>query len=208
MTTKNRPDGEKRGGLTAETRDNDGMRTIVGYAALFGNETEIAGFKERIERGAFKDALTRSDVHALFNHSYTTLPLGRMKSGTLRVKEDDKGLAVEIDLPDTQFARDLEVSMARGDIDQMSFQFAMRGGEEVWDDSGEMPVRTIKRVGEMFDVTVCPRGAYEDTSCALRSLQEYRKTQNFNAARRRKVRNHTKRNYLQIIGENGASGNA
>lgn len=201
MTQK--PDNESRVAVGFEIRaksDGEG-RMVKGYAALFDNKTEIAGFEEVIERGAFSDALGGSDIHALYNHSYNMV-LGRMKSGTLRVKEDDKGLAVEIDLPDTQQARDLEALMARGDVDQMSFQFSMRGGVEEWDDTQEPPLRTIKRVGELFDVTVCPRGAYPETSCALRSLEKYRKTQNFNAARLRKS---LKRKHLQLLaGEKGA----
>jgi HK97 family phage prohead protease len=195
----NKTDNESRiaTGLELRAKGDGEARTVVGYAALFDNETEIAGFKERIQRGAFKDALGGSDIHALYNHSYNIV-LGRMKSGTLRVSEDDTGLRVEIDLPDTQQARDLEALMDRGDVDQMSFQFSMRGGVEEWDDNGDMPLRTIKRVGEMFDVTVCPRGAYPDTSCALRSLEQHKRKKNFNAARLRKS---LKRKHLQIIGE-------
>jgi HK97 family phage prohead protease len=180
---------------------------IAGYAAVFDSRTSIGGFDEQIERGAFKDALENSDIHALYNHSYDTLPLGRMKAGTLRVKEDETGLAVEIDLPDTQFARDLEASMERGDVDQMSFQFSMRGGVEEWDDSQDPPLRTIRSVGEMYDVTVCPRGAYPETSCALRSLENYRKTKNFDAVRRRKLRNKMRSTHLRMIGEKGQQEN-
>ncbi len=40
--------------------------------------------------------------------------LGRNKSGTLELDEDDIGLAVEIDPPETQWSKDLQVSMERG----------------------------------------------------------------------------------------------
>lgn len=182
---------------------DDKPKKIVGYAAVFGERTDIGWFEERIEKGAFAEALKDSDVHALYNHNYDIV-LGRAKSGTLVMEEDAKGLRVEIDLPDTQAARDLEALMERGDVDQMSFAFSMRGGVEEWDESGDVPLRTIKRFGEIYDVTVCPRGAYPQTECALRSFEEYKKTKNFNAAR---LRVRMKRNYLRI-GENGAGDNA
>lgn len=177
--------------------------TIYGYAAVFGETTDIGWFQERIEPGAFSEALKTSDIHALYNHSYDSLPLGRLSAGTLRAEEDERGLKVEIDMPDTQFARDLRASMQRGDVDQMSFAFSMAGGVDEWDDTGERPVRTIKRVGELYDVTVCPRGAYPQTECALRSFEKWKSARNFNNAR---TRIHVKKNYLRSFGEKGAAG--
>ena len=175
--------------------DDDKTPKIAGYAALFEEETTIgAYFREKIARGAFKDALQSSDVHALYNHDYGIV-LGRAQAGTLRLKEDKTGLFFEVDLPDTQDARDLAVKMERGDIDQASFQFTMRGGVEEWDESDEdgLPLRTIRSVGELYDVSICPRGAYPQTEVGLRdmakagldSLKKHKKSHNFNAAARR-----------------------
>jgi HK97 family phage prohead protease len=164
---------------------------ISGYAAVFDSETVIGGrewgFREKIARGAFAEALKTSDVRALFNHD-EDLVLGRMKAGTLRLMEDERGLKVEIDPPDTQDARDLITKMQRGDIDQMSFAFIMEGGAQSWDESGDMPLRTIERVGELLDVSIVTYPAYPETEAAARSLAAVRKErqrQNFaNAARR------------------------
>jgi HK97 family phage prohead protease len=159
-------------------------RTIAGYAAVFNSETDIGGmFREQIAPGAFKPSLS-ADVRALFDHD-TSHVLGRTKAGTLRMAEDDHGLAVEIDLPDTQTGRDLRESMARGDIDGMSFGF--RVTKQEWDESGEVPLRTIREV-ELFEVSVVTFPAYADTEVALRSLEDARKEQrqhNFSAAAKR-----------------------
>ena len=154
-----------------EPDSGEASSTVIGYAALFDVETVIAGsFRERIMPGAFAAAIQRDDIHALLNHDYN-LVLGRRSSGTLRLKEDDKGLRVEIDMPDTQTARDLVVSMQRGDVDQMSFGFvAVR---QSWDDTAEPPLRTLEEV-ELWDVSIAPRGAYDQTEAALRDLRAAR----------------------------------
>ncbi len=175
-------------GLGLEERKANQPPTLRGYAAVFDTETDIAGYwREKLARGAFADAISKAsaDVHALFNHD-ANLVLGRMKAGTLRLAEDERGLTVEIDPPDTQDARDLIAKIQRGDIDQMSFAFTMRGGTQAWDDSQTPPLRTIEKVGELFDVSVVTRGAYPTTEIGVRSLEEYRdaqrRQQNFHAA--------------------------
>lgn len=144
---------------------------IAGYAAVFGVETNILDlYVERIARGAFLPAIGRDDVRALIDHT-PTLVLGRTKSGTLRLAEDDKGLRVEIDPPDTQDARDLVTRMQRGDVNQMSFAF--RAVRQSWDDSGSIPLRTIEEV-ELLDVSIVTYPAYPETEAAVRSLAAHR----------------------------------
>lgn len=145
-------------------------RTIAGYAAVFDSPTDIGGyFREKIAPGAFAEAI-KADVRALFDHDSSKV-LGRTAAGTLRLKEDDRGLAVEIDLPDTQVARDLTASMERGDIDGMSFAF--RATREEWDETVEPPLRTILEA-ELREVSVVTFPAYEDTEVGLRSLTDAR----------------------------------
>lgn len=172
-----------------EERGEGQAPKFKGYAAVFDAEANIGGmFIEKIERGAFAHALTNSDIHAVYNHD-SNFVLGRNKSGTLVLSEDEKGLYVEIDPPNTSQARDIMELVKRGDVDQMSFAFSMQGGAETWDDTGEdLPVRTIHKFGELFDVTITPRGAYSQTSIGLRSFEDFKKGQrqkNFNAAQSR-----------------------
>jgi uncharacterized protein len=175
-------------GLGIEERKDNRPPTLKGYAAVFDTETDIAGlWREKIARGAFADAISKAsaDVHALFNHDDNVV-LGRMKAATLRMSEDEHGLAVEIDPPDTQDARDLIAKIKRGDIDQMSFAFTMRGGVQRWDDSQTPALRIIEKVGDLYDVSVVTRGAYPTTEIGLRCLGDFRDAQrrqhNFSAA--------------------------
>lgn len=146
--------------------------TVAGYAAVFGQVVDIGGhFREVLERGAFTETLKTTDARAYFGHDRARL-LGRMSSGTLRLSEDAKGLAVEIDLPDTSDGRDVRALIERGDITGMSFGFIVTRQE--WDETGDIPSRTIKAV-ELLEVSVVSDPAYDGTSIALRSLDEARK---------------------------------
>lgn len=145
---------------------------IMGYAALFNSDSEdLGGFVERIAPGAFADALETSDIRALFNHDPNYV-LGRKRAGSLTVREDEKGLWMEIAPPDAQWARDLMVSIGRGDISQMSFAFRLANGGDEWEQKAGAPmIRTIKRVKDIADVSPVTYPAYPDTSVAVRSKQ-------------------------------------
>lgn len=138
---------------------------ITGYAAVFNSKTTIGGwFDEVIEPGAFARSLSENgDIRALFNHNWDNV-LGRTKSGTLRLEEDEKGLKFEIELPNTSVGRDLAESMSRGDINQCSFGFWIT--EENWDYSVEPALRTIKEV-ELYEISVVSIPAYDDTEASL-----------------------------------------
>lgn len=145
--------------------------TISGHAAVFNSAAEIGSFREQIMPGAFKASIGADDVRALFNHDPNYV-LGRNTAGTLRMSEDDIGLAIEVDPPDTQWARDLMVSITRGDISQMSFGFCAL--DETWDYSEDgSATRTLNKV-QLFDVSPVTYPAYADTDVAVRSFNEFR----------------------------------
>lgn len=188
-------DIEKRGGLHGvEARADDEKRTLVGYAAVFNSDTTIGDyFIERIAPGAFAETIGDGDIRALVDHDPGRV-VGRTKSGTLRLVEDSKGLRAEIDVPDTSDGRDLWTLVERGDISGMSFGF--RVTKQEWDESGDMPIRTIRGI-ELFEVSAVAFPAYDDTTIGVRSLEairaeaeaaradEQRKAENKAAAERR-----------------------
>jgi uncharacterized protein len=157
------------------TTDDGGMKKIVGYAAVFGKPSEDMGFIETIRKGAFRKAIGISDARALFNHDTDTLPLGRQSAGTLILREDDEGLYYEILPPDTQTARDLMTSIERGDVRESSYGFTV--AVDQWDFSDPKTVRReIIEIEEVFDVSPVVFAAFNDTSVALRKMEEHRKT--------------------------------
>lgn len=160
-------------GLTVELREGK-PALIRGHAAVFNSLSEdLGGFREQIVPGAFKDAIAKDDIRALFNHD-ANFVLGRKASGTLRLSEDARGLAIEIDAPETPTIRDLVVApIARGDVSQMSFGFSVRPGGQDWakDDEGRV-VRTLKSV-RLFDVSPVTFPAYPATDVAVREMRAW-----------------------------------
>jgi len=155
--------------LTAtELRVEDGEKApvIKGYAVRFDKWSEklFGFFREKVQKGAFTKTLGEADIRGLLNHDPNYV-LGRNTSGTLRLAEDDKGLAIELDPPDTQWARDLIVSMKRGDVDQMSFGF-----ETVLDEWNEKFTERILIEAKLLDVSVVTFPAYRQTSAVVRSF--------------------------------------
>lgn len=151
--------------LNTRSENEEQNTSIEGYAAVFNSKTRIGScFDEVIEPGAFSRSLSENgDIRALFNHDWNNV-LGRTKSGTLTLKEDEKGLNFNVELPNTSVARDLSESMARGDINQCSFGFFVT--DEEWDYSVEPALRMIKEV-ELFEISVVSIPAYEDTEASL-----------------------------------------
>jgi Escherichia/Staphylococcus phage prohead protease len=143
-----------------------------GYAAVFNEVADLGWFKETIKPGAFRRAISeKQDVRCLQNHN-EDLILGRTKSNTLTLREDDTGLAFDCDFPDTQNARDLRTLMMRKDIDQCSFGFIVR--TQTWrqnklEDGSIEEIREIEDV-DLMDVSIVTFPAYEGTSCEARAL--------------------------------------
>ena len=168
---------EERGKMKHETRnfeaefelraEGDGM-TFVGYAAKFNSPSEdLGGFVETIEPGAFRRSLrSRNDVKLLVNHD-TGRVLASSRSGTLRLQEDEVGLRVEASLPNTSDGRDMAELLKRGDLNKMSFGFAVQ--KDAW--NNEMTERTLKSV-RLFEVSIVAFPAYNATEAMVRSLDK------------------------------------
>lgn len=152
-----------------EVRAEGDLRTIRGYAAVFDkNSVDMGGFVERIRPGAFAKSIRTGDIRALWNHDPKYV-LGRSTRGTLRLDEDEQGLHVEIDPPNTQWARDVLVSIERGDVSQMSIGFTVAKNGETWDQStpGKL-VRVLEQVN-LLEVSPVTFAAYPQTSVSTRA---------------------------------------
>ena len=162
-----------------QAEGQEGPPRIAGYAAVFNQRSDLLGgtFVEIIAPGAFDDVLAQ-DTRALFNHDPTYL-LGRTASGTLRLTVDERGLAYEIDTPNTQTIRDLVVEpLRRGDMSGSSFAMRVAKGGDSWHEEKDgLIVRTIYKIAELRDVGPVAFPAYPDSSAAQRSLTAWQQAQ-------------------------------
>lgn len=141
-------------------------RKLAGYASVFDTVAQIGRFREVVRRGAFTTTLAdRHDVVGLVDHDASRL-LARTASGTLRLAEDNRGLAFELDLPDTTLGRDMHAMAERRDLAGMSIGFVAQA--EAWPSEDMRELRAVKLV-EISIAQAWP--AYPDTSVALRSRQ-------------------------------------
>lgn len=163
-----------------EMRASEEGLTLEGYAAVFGipslpmQFTGIGGgrrFREVVEPGAFSASLaTVPDMTLRYQHQLTQLPLGRTKSGTLNLSEDERGLRVQANLPDNEWGRPVRDAIRRGDISGMSFRFSKV--EERWSQDGQDRIRHLMVVNLGPEVSITDYPAYPDTSVHVRHLAE------------------------------------
>jgi uncharacterized protein len=161
------------GELRAQPKEENKPPVIEGYAAVFDQASEDLGwFRETIKPGAFSRSLKEgADVRCLMNHNEDNV-LGRTKSGTLEVSEDQKGLKFRCELPDTQTGRDLHQLVTRGDVDQCSFGFVVRTQNwlETKNADGSVDVMRELTDVDLFDVGPVTFPAYPQTSVNARAL--------------------------------------
>lgn len=166
-----------------ELRDSgdDNIITLEGYASTFEQYDMYGGpanggWIEQLDPRAFERTLKeKPDLHLLINHA--GMPLARTKSGTLQLSTDDHGLKVvaQLDRRDPE-VQALAVKMERGDLDEMSFAFRVKG--QKWEATDEFPedpeaLRTITEVSlHKGDVSVVNWGANPTTSAGIRSASD------------------------------------
>jgi HK97 family phage prohead protease len=177
--------------LRAESQGDE--LVLRGYAARFNvlSHPLPQGFREKIQPGAFKRSLdSGDDVVCTFNHDESRV-LGRRQAGTLKVEEDNKGLAFRCQLDRNQVAhRDLHASVKRGDISDCSFAFSVTDGGEAYSHDKDGLVRTLRNV-RLHDVSVVTHPAYPSTSVDARAavaaaekiVTRHNKRENFTRAK-------------------------
>ena len=140
------------GTLEAGDEDAEGFaRSFTGYAAVFNSPSEPLPFIETIAPGAFKRSLNSGkEIRAYVNHN-SDMPLATTKNGSLQLAEDERGLRVNMTLPDTTAGRDLSVLLREGVVHSMSFGFTVPKSGDVWSADGS--ARTLREI-RLHEVSV------------------------------------------------------
>lgn len=144
---------------------------LGGYAAIYNAPSKpltIRGlnggkpFVERIAPGAFT-GIESQNVSLLIGHDRNQL-LANSASGLLTLRSDERGLAYEVTLPDTQRARDVRALVEAGVMTEMSFGFYVRS--DAWNGSE----RTLHSV-DLREISIIEAdgAAYPQTSAEARN---------------------------------------
>lgn len=147
-------------------------RHFDGYAAIYGEETDLGKFHEVVLPPAFRNVLAKTDnLPMLWDHNAGMPPFATTKAGTLKVQEDRRGLRVQAEIDERHILGPTMMSMAeRGELHGMSFGFITdRGDNKVSQRNGYL-LRAITGFKQLLDVSPTWNPAYAGTSAELRSL--------------------------------------
>lgn len=157
--------------------DEKESRTIVGHGAIFEKMSLPLGwggwFREKISKDAFAEA-DMSNVLALFNHD-SNIPFARTPD-TLKLEIDEIGLRYEFEAPNTTAGNDLLELVKAGIIYQSSFAFDVKKMSWEITKDPDYPsveeIRTIEKIGKLYDVSPVTNPAYPDADVAQRTYDE------------------------------------
>ncbi len=156
-----------------QTEDEVGI--ITGRPIVYNSKTDLGYFDEVIEMGALNGADLK-DVRFLVNHDTSMIPLARSRNNnansTMQMTIDDQGMLIRVnlDVKNNSDARNLYSAIERGDISGMSFMF--RVDDEEWTDlESDHPVRHVRKISDVVEVSAVTFPAYEDTSISVRNKE-------------------------------------
>jgi len=162
--------------------ENDKM-FLEGYFLKFNQETLIGNDKYGFRETILPDALASADMRKVplkYNHNDGYLALASTKNGSLKLEVDEIGLRGTAELLDIQTHRDIYKMVNSGLLSECSFAFTLNSKEgSEWDFDQDVPLRTIKKIDRLYDVSIVDLGAYPDTEIFARSfekLEDIRKT--------------------------------
>jgi len=146
---------------------------VEGYATTFNQPYTLYSFdddrgthavREQVDPDAFKEA-DMSDVIMQYDHAGRVF--ARLSNGTLALETDDHGLKVRANLGGTEIGRQLYEEIQGGYTDKMSFGFTVADDNIV--PEGTDYLRTIKRIGKLYDVSAVSLPANDFTEISARS---------------------------------------
>lgn len=158
--------------------DEEEKGIIEGTPIVFNQDTKMqdwAGeYIERIDPHALDNADLK-DIRLFVNHDINKIALARTKNGkgTMSFHIDEEGLHIKanLDIENNQEASALYSAIKRGDMDGMSFMFRIKS-QEWLDIDSDCPIRVIKEISIVHEVSVVNFPAYPQTSIDARNSSE------------------------------------
>ena len=145
-------------------------RELTGLIPYNSKSANLGGYVEVIMPGAFRETLIKAtDVKALFAHD-TSKILGRVRNGTLKLRDTPEGLECTVILPSTSYANDLYNLIKRNDVNTMSFGFnEAKTREETKDGKVTSYLLSVNLLEVSFGVAF---PAYEDSTTEARDIHQ------------------------------------
>lgn len=137
--------------------------SVSGLAIPYETDSQPLPFIETIQRGAFAADIGKRNVSLLVEHDGGRV-LADTRSGTLELKETERGVTFDARLPDTRDGQDMRVLLRDGIYQNMSFGFAVDKDE--W--AGNR--RTVVSA-RLYEVSLVHTPAYEATAAAVRAFR-------------------------------------
>lgn len=160
-----------------ENNEADQKMIVRGYASTFNEpytlfEYEGVKYQEQVDSHAFDEA-DMSDVIFQYNHEGRVF--ARQSNNTLSVFPDERGLSIEADLGGTEIGRNLYEEIKGGYTNKMSFGFRVL--DDVWETTSNkegdtIQLRTITKIGKVYDVSAVSIPANDATSISVRNLSD------------------------------------
>jgi len=167
-------------------QDESGGKDLIirGYAIVFNDRTKIYDpyYGEYVEE-ILPTALEGTDlneVYLFFNHNSENV-LG--KAGiNLKLEIDEKGLFFEVNLPNTQLARDVYNLVEAKIIDGMSFGFCSSDYVDPVSNT-----RVIEHIDVLGEISIVTFPAYKDTAVIVKTEREKTSKENEKKQQREKA---------------------
>lgn len=155
--------------------ENEQGSIITGRPIVYNSRTDIGFFDEIIEQGALNNT-DLTDVRFMVNHDMSKIPLARSRrnngNSTMQLTVDEHGMSIRVllDTVNNAEAKSLFSAVQRGDLSGMSFAFGV--SDEEWEDlEKEHPLRRIKGISTVVEVSAVTFPAYEATEIYARSKE-------------------------------------
>ena len=153
----------------------DGEMIVEGYATTFDQpyvlmQNDEFVLNEQVDRNAFAET-DMDDTIMQYDHEGRVF--ARIRNNTLKVEPDEHGLKITAYLGGTAIGRQLYEEIAGGYTDRMSFGFTVSDDERLRTkaEDGRMAIlRTIKKIGKLYDVSAVSIPANDATEISARSV--------------------------------------
>ena len=159
-----------------ETRkQDDGAMIVEGYATTFNQPYELWRDKDMIvNEQVDAQAFAETDMEdTIMQYDHEGRVFARVKNGTLQLDPDEHGLKVTANLGGTEIGRQLFEEIQGGYTTKMSFGFTVTGAKRQRskdEDGNTVILRTITKVGRLYDVSAVSLPANDATEISSRSI--------------------------------------